>query len=263
MSAPGRVWIQGAGEMASAAAVSLVAAGYAVVMAEIANPLAVRRLVCFSEAVYEGKAMVVGWPGHLVPALTAEFLPGQVVVIVDPEASQLARLAPDAVVDARMTKTVPKPLAGLAVPLIGLGPGFTCGQDATLVVETMRGPDLGRVISRGQAEPYSGRPGPVDGRTLARILRAPAAGHLAPVFQIGDLVGEGQIVGHVGGVPVVSALTGLVRGLVHPGAELFAGEKVGDVDPRGNAVNPAEMTDKARQVGEGVRQALLRLSRKT
>jgi len=260
MTSPGRVWIQGAGEMASAAAVSLRAAGYDVVMAEIANPLAVRRLVCFSEAVYAGRAEVASWPGRLVPAATAAFRPDEVVVIVDPEASQLARLAPDVVVDARMTKTAPKPLVGLVAPLIGLGPGFTCGQDATLVVETMRGPDLGRVIEVGQATPYSGRPGPVDGQTLARILRAPAAGHLSPVFQIGDLVGEGQIVGHVGGVPVVSALTGLVRGLVHPGAELYAGEKVGDVDPRGNAVNPAEMTDKARLVGEGVRQAVLRLS---
>ncbi len=259
MKAPGRIWIQGAGEMASGAAVVLLEAGFEVVLAEIANPLAVRRLVCFSEAVYEGTASVVGWSGQLVEAAAARFVSGQAVVIVDPDSAQMERLAPDVVVDARMTKTQPKPLPCGQSPLIGLGPGFTCGRDATLVVETMRGPALGRVLTEGEAEPYTGRPGPVAGRTLSRLLRAPAAGQLAPIFSIGDLVGEGQVVGHIGGSPVVAGLTGLLRGLVHPRAELIAGQKVGDVDPRGDAVDPADMTDKARRVGEGVGEALTRL----
>ena len=51
----------------------------------------------------------------------------------------------------------------------------------------------------------------------------------------------------------------MVRGLVHHDAELSVGEKVGDVDPRGGAVDPSELTDKARKVGAGVRAALARL----
>jgi len=242
--------------MASGVAVALLEAGYEVVMAEIPNPLAVRRLVCFSEAVYEGQAQVGPWLGKLVEPEAAAFKPGCVAILIDPRAEQLARLDPAIVVDARMTKIRPEMLPAGSRPVIGLGPGFTCGTEAALVVETMRGPNLGRVIFDGQAEPYSGRPGPVGGQTLTRILRAPAAGQLMPIFKIGDLVAEGQVIGTVSGLPVVAALNGLLRGLVHEQAELSAGEKVGDIDPRGEAVDPAEMTDKACKVGEGVCDAL-------
>ena len=259
MTTPARIWIQGAGEMASGAAVALLSAGHEVVMTEINNPLAVRRLVCFSEAVYEGKAQVMDWPGVLVAPAEADFVAGQATVLIDPEADQLERLNPQVIVDARMTKTTPELINAGSRPVIGLGPGFTCGLDAMLIVETMRGPDLGRVIFDGQAEPYTGHPGAVGGETLSRLLRAPAAGQLVPIFAIGDLVTEGQVVGHVGGLPVVSALTGLLRGLVHSKAELYAGEKVGDVDPQGLAVDPADMTDKACKVGAGVLEAVNRL----
>ncbi len=245
--------------MASGAAVALLAAGHQVVMSEIANPLAVRRLVCFSEAVYEGRAAVAGWNADLVTPDAVRFEADRAVVVIDPQATQLARLQPDVVVDARMTKRRPQPLPLGGRPLIGLGPGFRCGRDADLIVETMRGDDLGRVVSDGEALPYSARPGAVGGRTSTRLLRAPAAGNLVPLFRIGDLVAEGQVIGHVGGLPVVSGLTGKLRGLVHERAELIAGEKVGDVDPRGAAVDPAEMTDKAIRVGLGVAAALATL----
>jgi len=259
MAGHGRVWIQGAGEMASGAAVALLSTGYQVVLAEIANPLAVRRLVCFSEAIYEGVAVVAGRRGQLMKPDAASFASATVAVLVDPAASQLHRLDPDVVVDARMTKVVPHPLPRGSRPLIGLGPGFTCGRDADLVVETLRGADLGQVIATGQAAGYTGNPGPVGGRTIERLLRAPAAGNLVPIFKIGDLVSEGQVIGHVGGLPVISAVSGLLRGLVHPQAELVVGEKVGDVDPRGEAIDPTDLTDKAQRVGEGVCKAVAML----
>lgn len=189
-------------------------------------------------------------------AAAAQFLDGQAVVIVDGEAIELDRVGPDVVVDARMTKQQAAPLSGVSCPVIGLGPGFTCGQDAVLVVETVRGPDLGRVIFDGQAEPYSGRPGLVGGASVTRVLRAPAAGHFCPLVGIGDLVQDGQVVGTVAGLPVAASVAGKVRGLVHPRAELPAGGKVGDVDPRGAGVDPAAMTDKAVQVGAGVLRAV-------
>lgn len=242
--------------MASGAAVALLRAGYQVILAEVDNPISVRRLVCFSEAVYEGVASVAGWRGILAAAATARFLGGEAVVLVDPTAGQLVRLRPDLVVDARMTKRQALPLPGVSCPVIGLGPGFTCGQDAALVVETVRGPDLGRVVFDGAAAPYSGRPGLVGGRTVTRVLRAPVAGSLAPLVAIGDLVAAGQSVGTVAGQPVKAAIAGLVRGLVHSRAELPAGGKVGDVDPRGEAVDPAALTDKACRVGAGVLRAV-------
>lgn len=255
MGGSGGIWIQGAGELASAVAVTLVRAGYPVIMAEVPAPLAVRRLVCFAEAVYAGACEVAGVPGGLREATSARFEPGRVVVIVDPDGSRLGQLRPLALVDARMTKRAPRALPPCG-PRIGLGPGFTCGVDADLVIETHRPAGPGRVISEGGAAPDTGEPGEVGGRTAERLLRSPAAGRLRPRAAIGDLVRRGQVVGEVGGLPVSAALDGLLRGLVHERAELCAGTKVGDVDPRGAAVDPRAVSDKGWAVGAGVARAL-------
>ena len=122
------IWIQGAGELASGVALRLTRCGYAVIAAEISNPLAVRRLVSFSEAVYEGRVEIEGVKGVLAPLEEADFCPGEVTVLVDPEASRLSNLAHVAVIDARMTKRIPEPLPRGTIPLIGLGPGFHAGD---------------------------------------------------------------------------------------------------------------------------------------
>jgi xanthine dehydrogenase accessory factor len=256
MSVPGGIWIQGAGEMASAVAVTLLEAGYGVLMAEIERPLAVRRLVCFSDAVYAGAADVAGWRAVRTAADGAVYGRAPVPVIVDPQAERLRTLGALAVVDARMTKRPPERLPRGAAPLIGLGPGFTAGTDCDAVIETHRTAGPGTVITRGAALPNTGEPGEVGGETARRLLRTPAGGRLIPLRSIGDLVAAGEVVATVSGLPVTSALDGMLRGLVHPDAELSAGEKVGDVEPRGLAVDPAALTDKGRAVGAGVLAAL-------
>ncbi len=183
-----------------------------------------------------------------------------VTVIVDPEGAQVARARPAAIVDARMTKRAPRPLPVGPWPVIGLGPGFRCGRDCALVVETMRGPRLGAVLARGEALPDTGVPGPIAGETTRRLLRAPVAGRLRPARRLGDLVEAGETLGTVGGQPLLSPLAGRLRGLIHESVELAAGEKVGDVDPRGAAVDPALVSDKALAVAGGVLEALLRLN---
>ena len=256
MTPQGRIWIQGAGEMASGVAWQLLNSGYRVVAAEMPGPKAVRRLVCFSEAVYAGTTTVQGATGRLVGAATVAFAAGEVTVTVDPEGSALARLVPDAIIDARMTKRPPvRPLLA-GIPVIGLGPGFVCGRDADLIVETHREAALGAVIAQGAAMADTGIPGKLGGESGKRILRAPRSGRFCSPKFIGDLVREGETIGDVAGRPVVSLLDGMLRGLVHPRAELSAGEKVGDVDPRGRAIDPALISDKALAVGAGALRAL-------
>lgn len=259
MSVRGGIWIQGAGEMATAVAVSLVRAGYQVLLAEIERPLAVRRLASFAEAVYEGSVEVAGVSGRLVSTSEARFREGAALVVVDPLGLLLEAAAPAAIVDARLTKRAPAVLPGVGLPRIGLGPGFTCGLDADFVIETHRAAGPGRVIAAGTACPDTGIPGEVGGHTVGRLLRSPAAGRLTPACAIGDLVSAGQVVGEVAGRPVASVLDGLLRGLVHERADLQAGTKVGDVDPRGAAVDPRDVTDKGLAIGAGVVAALARL----
>lgn len=255
----GRIWIQGAGELASGVAARLFWSGYRIVMAEIPNPLAVRRLVSFCEAVHEGAVTVEGIPGRLVLPQAAAFEPHHVTVVVDPDAETLARLGASAVIDARITKRTPVALPRGQAPLIGLGPGFTCGENADLIIETHRGARLGEVIAQGSAAPNTGIPGVLGGQSGKRVVRAPVAGHFQARVRLGDMVKAGEILGEMAGIPVASEIDGQVRGLVHPRAELSAGEKVGDVDPRGLDIDPRKISDKALAIGGGVLEALLRL----
>lgn len=254
-----RVLIRGAGELASGVAVHLHRHCYRLLLTEVAQPRCVRRLVCFAEAVHAGRATVEGVEAILRPLQTADFRHGPLPVVVDPEGSLIPRLAPDAVVDARLLKSAPGPLAGGPRPLIGLGPGFLAGRDADLVVETHRPAGPGRVIAEGGAAANTGIPGSVGGETARRVLRSPASGRLEAARRIGDLVQAGEELGRVAGTPLLAPIGGLLRGLIHPAVELSPGDKVGDIDPRGAAIDPARISDKAQAVAAGVLQALQRL----
>ena len=254
------IWIIGAGELATGVAWRLLRSGYGVVMSEIEKPLSVRRLTCFSDAVYRGRWEVEGVPAIHCPPAEAGYRPGEAVVTVDPTMSQAARLKPAAIIDARMLKTAPGPSPLPDTPLIGLGPGFVAGRSATLVIETHRLARPGEVIRDGAAMPNTGVPGPVGGETARRLLRAPADGRLSPNRRIGDLVEPGDIIGYVGEARLRTEIAGLLRGLIHESVELYTGMKVGDVDPRGETIDPHRMSDKSLSVGGGVLEALLSLS---
>jgi len=254
-SAP--VVVRGGGELATAAARLLFLSGLPVVVLERTQPLAVRRLVAFSEAVVVGEIVVDGVRARRVPAAElrpeADFVP----VAVDPEGSTIARLRPRVLVDARMLKRNDGTSRGDAPLVIGLGPGFVAGEDVHAVVETQRGADLGRVLWAGAAEPDSAHPAAVLGYTEKRVVRAPSAGAFRAEARIGDIVIPGQVLGLVGTTPVTATIAGLVRGLIADGVEVPAGIKIGDIDPRGPGVDPARISDKARAVAAGVLEAVL------
>lgn len=258
------VVVRGGGDLGTGVAHALHRAGCRVVVLEAERPRAVRRAASFAEAVYSGRTTVEGVEAALVRAAdlpaalvaaAAEDSAG-VPVVVDPDGALLRALAPDAVVDARMAKRNLGTSRADAAVTIALGPGYEAGRDVDIVIETNRGPALGRIIERGAAEPDTGVPGEVGGAGAERLLRAPAAGRFAAAKRIGDVVREGDVVGSVGGAPVTARIAGLLRGLAAEGLSVEAGEKVGDVDPRGAEVDPAAISDKARAVGRAVLAAL-------
>jgi xanthine dehydrogenase accessory factor len=163
---PELVVVRGGGELASAAARLLFLCGFPVAVLERAEPLAVRRKVAFAEAVHAGEAVVEGVPGRRVDLDQVssvledrEFVP----VVVDPEGATLPRLRPAVVLDARMAKRNLGTRRDDARVVIALGPGFVAGKDVHAVVETQRGPHLGRVRWTGAAEDDTMIPGAVQG----------------------------------------------------------------------------------------------------
>ena len=256
----GPVLVRGGGELASAAARLLFLAGFEVVVLEREAPLAVRRRVCLAEAVFTGTAVVEETAGRLVPVSgirAAWETGGFVPVAVDPDGASLAELKPEAVVDGRMAKRALDTRIDHAALVVGLGPGFVAGLSVHAVVETQRGPSLGRVIWRGPAEADTAVPTPVAGHAESRILRAPRGGVFRGGCRIGDLVRAGEPVGDVDGTPVSAPIAGLLRGLLADGVPIRAGVKVGDIDPRGRQVDPSRLSDKARTVAAGTLEAIL------
>jgi xanthine dehydrogenase accessory factor len=245
--------------MASAAARLLFLSGFEVAILEREAPLAVRRLVCFAQAVFSGAADVEGIPGRLVPAssITGTWEAGFVPVVVDPEASCRSRVGADVLVDGRMSKQPVDTRIDHAPLVVGLGPGFFAPRDVHAVVETQRGAALGRVIWDGSAEADTSVPSPVSGHAETRVLRASRAGAFRGRCRIGDLVRVGEPVGEVEGMPVNAPIGGLLRGLLADGVPVTTGMKIGDIDPRGREVNPARLSDKGRAVAAGVLEAIL------
>ncbi len=256
-----KVLIRGAGELASAVAHRLYLCHFKVAMTEIPRPLAVRRKVCFSEAVYEGHQEVEGVKALLVkePAQVEEMWQrGIIPILVDPELRSLSFIKPRVLVDAIMAKRNLGTSKDMAELVIGLGPGFEASKDVHVVIETNRGHNLGRVIVEGTAEPDTGIPGDIGGYREERVLRAPRDGLFEPLKEIGDMVEEGEPVAYVGGEPVRSRIKGVIRGLLREGMFVQKGMKLGDVDPRGIRDYCFTISDKARAVAGGVLEAILR-----
>ena len=260
-----KVLIRGAGDLASGIACRLHQCGFSIVMTDLAVPTAVRRTVAFSRAVYEQTAEIEASTAVLcrtIGEVESALRQDQIAVMVDPEAEIQKIWKPDVVVDAILAKRNLGTSMQDAPVVIGVGPGFTAGEDCHCVIETNRGHYLGRCIYRGSAIPNSGVPGNIGGYTTERLLRAPCAGVFEPAVSIGDLVQTGDVCGTVNGVPMRSQIPGVVRGLLQRGVMVTEGMKSGDVDPRCEPEHCHTVSDKARAIGGGVLEAILHLTRK-
>jgi len=153
------VLIRGGGDLASGVALRLHRVGMRVVITELAQPLVIRRLVSFAEAIYQGQAQVeevTSRRAENVSDLKKALNDGVIPVLVDPECTIINHIAEvgdqmkiSVLVDGRMTKRPPNIGIDAAPLVVGLGPGFVAGENCHAVIETNRGHFLGRVIWKG------------------------------------------------------------------------------------------------------------------
>ena len=255
-----KVLVRGGGEMASGIAHRLQRCHMRVLITEVAKPTAVRRLVAFAEAVYQGcqtvegvRAVRVRSPEDTAGVWDKEGIP----LFVDPDARVRATLRPTVIVDAIMAKRNMGTDKSHAAIVVGVGPGFTAGIDVHAVVESNRGHHLGRVLWQGKAQENTGVPAPVAGFADERVLRVPQKGCFRSLREIGDLVNPGDIVAQVTGHPIRAQIKGVLRGLLKDGIDVEQGMKVGDIDPRGEREYCGLISDKARAIAGGVLEAIL------
>jgi len=255
------VLIKGAGDVASGVAHRLNQCHFRVLMTEVPHPLAVRRGVAFSEAVYEGEKEVEGVVARLVTSPDEEIYftwqEGKVPLLVDPETKIKNTLTPDVLIDATMARKNPGTRITDAPLVIGLGIGFEAGKDVHVVIETNHGHNLGRVLRHGEAEADTGVPEEIVGFSAGKVFRAPKAGHFSTSKQIGDYIEAGEEVAFVDGELIKAPISGVIRGLLRDGTEVFKGMKTGDIDPRGAKDYCYTISDRARAIAGGVLEAIL------
>lgn len=261
--------VRGGGDLATGTIHRLWSAGFRVLVLETAAPAAIRRQVCVSEAVYEKMAAVEGMTAELAEnpeEVEQIWNSGSVPVAIDPTGACLKEFRPAVLVDAILAKKNLGTTRDMAPLVIGLGPGFEAGKDVDLVIETLRGHNLGRVIRSGCAAANTGIPGVIGGVGADRVLRSPAAGILRTIRSIGDRVEQGEEVAFVAAegekIPVPATISGLLRGLIRDGFPVTEGFKIGDIDPRMEEYdNCFTISDKARAIGGSVLEQVCRFFR--
>ena len=252
--------IKGAGDLASGVAVRLFKAGYRFIMTELPKPTAIRTTVSFGQSIYEGQMEIEGVCAQkateekALDLLTADIIP----VVASPSLVWLNGLEPQALIEATLAKKNTGLSKNEKFYTIALGPGFVAGCDCDVVVETARGHFLGSLIYDGAASPNTGKPGNIGGFDLERVLRSPAAGLISFNAKIGDTVLAGDVLGQAGDSPIIATISGVLRGALPTGLSVPQGFKIGDIDPRPEAVKFIHSpSDKARAIGGAVLEALL------
>ena len=260
------ILVRGGGDLATGTIHRLWNAGYPVLVLEAERPAAIRRQVALSEAVYEGTATVEGITAERID--TIQQIPDilardHIPLLVDSKGTCIPELKPAVVVDAILAKKNLGTDRSMAPLTIALGPGFTAGQDVTFVIETMRGHNLGRILSQGTALPNTGVPGMVGGYAAERVLHAEHAGTIFGRRSIGDFVEQGETLAEIRDgsavYPVKASLSGLLRGLIRDGFQVPKGFKIADIDPRKEEhKNCFTISDKARCIGGSVLELVCR-----
>lgn len=261
------VLIRGGGDLASGVALRLHRSGMQVVITELDQPLVIRRLVSFAEAIYQEEIHFEGLTARKVDGISdiqRTWDERVIPVLVDPECRIINQLETNrppwlisVLVDARMTKRPPDLGMDSAPLVVGLGPGFIAGDNCHAVIETNRGHFLGRVIWKGSASANTGVPGGFGSEYQDRVLRSPADGLFQPEREICDQLNQGDKIAEVDGKSIYAPFKGVLRGILYPGLFVQQGFKIGDIDQRDDPRYCTTVSDKSLAVAGGVLEAIL------
>jgi xanthine dehydrogenase accessory factor len=255
------VLVRGGGEVGSAVAHLLFRCHFRVCIAEIASPLSIHRGCSFSDAIFDTSKMVENITAERAqPNLEGVYRVwrnGKLPVVADEELFVKPLLKPDVLVNAMMLKRKANTTMTDASLVIGIGPGFTAGEDVHLVVEPHPGMYLGRVLIEGSAEddpvPATGTDNP-GGQGL---ILAEDAGVFTTQKNIGDTVLAGDEIGRLNDLSVTSPISGIIRGILRDQMKVLSHNRLADIDPKSDKTACFSIRDNMRSVAGGVLEAIM------
>ena len=260
------VVVRGGGDIASGAIQKLYRSGFKVLVLETETPSAIRRKVSFCEAVYEKQIEIEGIKARLIAndeeiqnCWDNDIVP----VMIDSRGKVIERLKPLAVVDGILAKQNFGTKRSMAPITVALGPGFSAPEDVDIVIETMRGHNLGRIIEEGRASENTGVPGIIAGVGIERVIYSDYSGVITNIEKIGNVVEKGDVIAVVGNNEIYASISGVLRGIIRDGYKVKKGLKIADIDPRiSEKDNCFTISDKARNIGGAVLESILYLKKK-
>ena len=239
----------GCDDIGSAVAHSLHRAGLRVVLADAADPPWPHRGRTFTNAWYIGTAELEGEIACFcasVRSVPSVLRQGLIAATTWSWMGLADVLDPAVIVDARMRDgQATARLFGRAPMTIAIGQRLMAGVDADLVLES---PD-------DAARARSVEPVRENGHTT---VLSDAAGRFMTTHQISHRVEAGDVVGHIGLRPVVAPRPGVLCGLSARGARVGLGQKIVEVDSRGDPALCFGIDQQPRQIAAGVLAAMTR-----
>ncbi|WP_407185486.1 xanthine dehydrogenase [Bradyrhizobium centrosematis] len=252
--------ILGTNEIASAAAIQLVRAGYCVVLSHDPDPPVIRRKMAFHDALYTDTAELEEFVAERVDdglqVYQALGRPPQILVTWLGLLDLLPVRHIDLLIDARLQKRRITPdLRRLARLTIGLGPGFSSTFNCDVAVETRPG-KIGLVTDTRWTDVADGVASSLGEVGAERFVYSQSAGRWHTPIEIGTRVYRDLVLGHLSGVPVLAPRDGVLRGIARDGSEVPAGVKLLEVDPRSRDAQWTGTDQRGRAIAEAIAAAI-------
>ena len=189
---------------------------------------------------------------------------GELVMLEDPNARCVKALKPQVLVDAILSHSTNGTTKDMAEHTIALGPGFCAGRDVDVVVETMRGHNLGRLIYEG----YSARSQDIYSSTVGasanmeHLIFAPEEGTVDILSTISLMVKKGEPLAQLHTpdgrtIEIKATIDGVLRGALHKGSKVKKDQKIADIHPTMGQEECFTISDKARCVAGSVLEAVM------
>jgi xanthine dehydrogenase accessory factor len=256
------VIVKGAGNLGTGVAYRLWRAGFQVLCIDLPQPLVIRRSVAFASALYDARITVDGAQVERIMFVDESVYTWQrnsIPMLADPAGRALDILRPSILIDATMDAPNSGTRMGDAPVVVGLGPGFSAGQNCHAMIETRRGHYLGRAIYSSSAAPETNLPAAYDAAATQHMIYAPRAGQMYGRRAIGDILKIGEIIAQVNDTLIYAPIDGILRGMLHDDVAVREGMPLAEIDPRGEISFCYSISARALAAGGGALEAIFAL----
>ena len=96
----------------------------------------------------------------------------------------------------------------------------------------------------------------IQGYGLERYVYAPTDGTFVTTLEIGARAEADEVLGRIGKEELRARFSGIVRGILKSGTAVRKGQKLVDLDPRGEEILTRTFTDRALRIAEAALLAI-------